>query len=307
MIKLFKLIILSLFIFLPIKAMDSSIKIRVNNEIITNIDIETEYRYLTALNNDLKKLDEATVNKLAKESIIREKIKKAELLKYYDLDEDTEYLNEVIKNFYTMLKLKDVIEFQNYLDNYDLELEVVKEKIKIEMLWNALIGKKYKDQINIDKESLKKKIERNFTTDSIYEYDLSEIVFQVDDGESLKKKLDIIKISIDEKGFNNTANIYSKSDSSKFGGNLGWVTEKNLSKNIVQIIKDLKIGEISEPLKITNGILILKIENKKKKKVDVDKNRLLQEAIISEKNRQFTQFSIIYYNKINLNSLVSEQ
>ena len=157
MIKLFKLIILSLFIFLPIKAMDSSIKIRVNNEIITNIDIETEYRYLTALNNDLKKLDEATVNKLAKESIIREKIKKAELLKYYDLDEDTEYLNEVIKNFYTMLKLKDVIEFQNYLDNYDLELEVVKEKIKIEMLWNALIGKKYKDQINIDKESLKKK------------------------------------------------------------------------------------------------------------------------------------------------------
>ena len=307
MIKLFKLIILSLFIFLPIKAMDSSIKIRVNNEIITNIDIETEYRYLTALNNDLKKLDEATVNKLAKESIIREKIKKAELLKYYDLDEDTEYLNEVIKNFYTMLKLKDVIEFQNYLDNYDLELEVVKEKIKIEMLWNALIGKKYKDQINIDKESLKKKIERNFTTDSIYEYDLSEIVFQVDDGESLKKKLDIIKISIDEKGFNNTANIYSKSDSSKFGGNLGWVTEKNLSKNIVQIIKDLKIGEKSEPLKITNGILILKIENKKKKKVDVDKNRLLQEAIISEKNRQFTQFSIIYYNKINLNSLVSEQ
>jgi peptidyl-prolyl cis-trans isomerase SurA len=307
MIKLFKLIILSLFIFIPIKAMDSSIKIRVNNQIITNIDIETEYRYLTALNNDLKKLDEATVKKIAKESIIREKIKKAELLKYYDLDEDTIYLDDVIKNFYTMLGLKDVVEFQNYLGNYNLELEVVKEKIKIEMLWNTLVGKKYKDQININKESLRKQIDKNFTSDLINEYELSEIVFQINDGENLEKKLNIIKISINEKGFNNTANIYSKSDSSKFGGNLGWVAEKNLSKNIVQIIKDLKIGEISEPIKIASGFLVLKIDNKKKETANIDKNELLEEAILSETNRQFTQFSVIYYNKINLNSLISEQ
>ena len=122
----------------------------------------------------------------------------------------------------------------------------------------------------------------------------------------LNNKINLIQKNIKEQGFKNTANIYSIADTSKFGGNLGWVDEKQLSQEINIAIEKLEIGEVSQPIKITNGFLILKIENKKQKKIKFDKKKLLEQAILFEKNKQYNQFSIIYYNKLKLNSLIDE-
>ena len=307
MIKLFKFIFLGLLIFTPAKSSENTIKIRVNNEIITSLDLESEYNYLLALNNKLNNLDDLIIKKLAKQSIIRETIKKEELLKYYDLDKETEFLDGVIKEFYTRLNIKDINEFSDYLNGYNLKLDNVKNKIKIEMLWNRLIGLKYRDLLNINKKSLREQIEKNSTKNFSNEYELSEIVFKINSTNNLDEEVDIIQKTIVEQGFSIAANIYSIADSSKFGGDIGWIEEKNLSKKIIQGIQELKVGEISTPIKIPNGFLILKVKSKKDKIINVDKDKLLQEAILFEKNRQFNQFSIIYYNKINLNSVISEQ
>lgn len=307
MIKLFKFIFLSLLIFTPAKSSENIIKIKVNNEIITSLDLENEYNYLLALNNKLKNLDDLIIKKLAKQSIIRETIKKEELSKYYDLDKETEFLEKVIKEFYTKLNIKDINEFSDYLNGYNLKLDNVKNKIKIEMLWNRLIGSRYRDLININKKSLREQIAKNSTKNFSNEYELSEIVFKINSANNLDEEVDIIQKTIDEQGFSIAANIYSIADSSKFGGDIGWIEEKNLSKKIIQGIQELKVGEISTPIKIPNGFLILKVKSKKDKIISVDKDKLLQEAILFEKNRQFNQFSIIYYNKINLNSVISEQ
>ena len=306
MIKLFRLIFLSLLIFTPAKSSENTIKIRVNNEIITSLDLESEYNYLLALNNKLNNLDDLIIKKLAKQSIIRETIKKEELLKYYDLDKETEFLDGVIKEFYTRLNIKDINEFSDYLNGYNLNLDNVKNKIKIEMLWNRLIGLKYRDLLNINKKSLREQIEKNSTKNFSNEYELSEIVFEINSANNLDEEMNIIQKTIDEQGFSIAANIYSIADSSKFGGDIGWIEEKNLSKKIIKDIQELKVGEISKPIKIPNGFLILKVKSKKDKIINVDKDKLLQEAILFEKNRQFNQFSIIYYNKINLNSVISE-
>ena len=306
MIKLFKFIFLGLLIFTPAKSSENTIKIRVNNEIITSLDLESEYNYLLALNNKLKNLDDLIIKKLAKQSIIRETIKKEELSKYYDLDKETEFLDGVIKEFYTRLNIKDINEFSDYLNGYNLKLDNVKNKIKIEMLWNRLIGLKYRDLLNINKKSLREQIEKNSTKNFSNEYELSEIVFEINSANNLDEEMNIIQKTIDEQGFSIAANIYSIADSSKFGGDIGWIEEKNLSKKIIQGIQELKVGEISKPIKIPNGFLILKVKSKKDKIINVDKDKLLQEAILFEKNRQFNQFSIIYYNKINLNSVISE-
>ena len=307
MIKLFKFIFLSLLIFTPAKSSENIIKIKVNNEIITSLDLENEYNYLLALNNKLKNLDDLVIKKLAKQSVIRETIKKGELSKYYDLDKETEFLEKVIKEFYTKLNIKDINEFSDYLNGYNLKLDNVKNKIKIEMLWNRLIGSRYRDLININKKSLREQIAKNSTKNFSNEYELSEIVFKINSANNLNEEVDIIQKTIDEQGFSIAANIYSIADSSKFGGDIGWIEEKNLSKKIIQGIQELKVGEISTPIKIPNGFLILKVKSKKDKIISVDKDKLLQEAILFEKNRQFNQFSIIYYNKINLNSVISEQ
>tara|TARA_B110000967_G_C18735730_1_gene484974 strand:+ start:1 stop:915 length:915 start_codon:yes stop_codon:yes gene_type:complete len=302
-----KVIFFSFIIFLPLGAVETFIVLKVNNEIITNTDIENETRYLVALNNELKNTDKKIINKLAKESIIREKIKKNEISKYFEFDNTKEILDVVIKDYYEKLAIRDLEDFKLYLKDYNLELDVVKDKIEIELLWNRLIGSKYKNQIIINKEILKDKMEENFKDNElISEYKLSEIVFQIKNESEMKDKKDSIQKDIIDQGFKNAANIHSISESSKFGGELGWISEKQLSKGITDAIKNLSISEISEPIKIANGFMILKINDLREKKIENNKEKILQGLIRAETNRKYAQFSLIYYNKLKLNSVISE-
>ena len=305
--NLVRLIFLSLIIFSPLKAIEGYIAFKVNNEIVTNIDLDTEYRYLIALNSELKNTDKEILLKLAKESIIKEKIKKNELLRYYKLDGSDDYLTQLIQDYYERLQIKNLNDFKRYLNENNLKLEVVKSKIEIELLWNRLVGKKYGNQLNIKEEFLKKEIEENPNNNGfIKEYELSEIVFQIDDENNLIDKLNLIQQDVKKQGFKNAANIHSIADSSKFGGNIGWFNEKQLSSKIAALVEKLEIGELSVPISVANSFMILRVENKKQKQVQMDKKKLLEEAILFEKNKQYNQFSIIYYNKVKLNSIISE-
>ena len=305
--QLIRLIIFSLIFFTPLKAIESYIEFKVNDEIITNVDLDTERRYLIALNNELKNTDKKILLRLAKESIIREKIKKNELLKYYELDSSQDYIDDVIENFYKKLNIKNLNEFEAYLSDYNLKLKNVKDKIQIQLLWKSLIGEKYSDQMNINEEKLKKKIEENSDAKEFdTEYELSEIIFQINDTVELSNQINLIQEDIKKQGFKNAATIHSISDSSKFGGNIGLVNESKLSKEIANAIVNLEIGEISLPIKIANGFLLLKIDNKKQKQIQINKKQLLEQAINFETNKQYNQFSIIYFNKIKLNSIISE-
>ena len=302
-----KLIFLSLILFFPLNAVETFITLKVNNEIITNIDLENETRYLVALNNELKNTDKNILNNLAKESLIREKIKKNEVSKYFKFNNSEDYLDVIIKNYYEKLGINSLDNFKQYLKEYNLELNIVKNKIEIELLWNKLIGNKYQNQIEINEEILKKKVEENFEDNElIVEYKLSEIIFQIKNESELKKKTNLIRKDIKEQGFKNAANIHSIAETSKFGGNLGWISQKQLSKKIISTLKNLPINETSEPIKITNGFMILKVSNIRKNKIENNKDRLLQELIKSETNKKFNQFSIIYYSKLKLNSVISE-
>jgi len=305
--NLIRLIFLSLIIFSPLKATEGYIAFKVNNEIVTNIDLDTEYRYLIALNSELKNTDKEILLKLAKESIIKEKIKKNELLRYYKLDGSDDYLTQLIQDYYERLQIKNLNDFKRYLNENNLKLEVVKSKIEIELLWNRLVGKKYGNQLNIKEEFLKKEIEENPNNNGfVKEYELSEIVFQIDDENNLIDKLNLIQQDVKKQGFKNAANIHSIADSSKFGGNIGWFNEKQLSSKIAALVEKLEIGELSVPISVANSFMILRVENKKQKQVQMDKKKLLEEAILFEKNKQYNQFSIIYYNKVKLNSIISE-
>ena len=300
-----KLFIIFFFNNASIASINSFIVVKINNEIITNIDIKQEYNYLIALNNELKNLKEASVMNLAKNSLVREKIKKNELAKYFEFDHTRSYLDEVLKRFYLNLKLNNINEFENYLKDFDLTLNSVRKKIEIELLWNELIFNKYKEQLDINKNELKKKIKTE--NNEKKKYELSEIVFQVDKKKNLNKIIEKIKESIMKEGFKNTANIYSISDSSKFGGKIGWIDEGQLSSIIINDVKKLNIGEITDPISIPGGFLILKLENTKTEKVEINFDKELKNLIKFETERQLNQFSTIYFNKIKLNSVISEQ
>ena len=280
---------------------------KVNNMIITNVDVENEYRYLIALNNDLKNIDKKKIMKLAKDSIIREKIKETELKNHFDLNIENKYIDRILVNFYKALDLKNEKEFINYLLNYDLLFDEVKKKIVIEAAWNDLIYTKYIDKIQIDEQKIKKKINKLISDKKRQNvYLLSEILYNENNAENNENKYKLIKKSIAEIGFKNTANIHSISDTAKLGGQIGWINESQLSKIIKKKTAKLKIGEYTEPITIPGGMLIINLDNIKTQEENLDFDVEFNKQIIFEKNTQLNQFSKIYYNKISKNSNISE-
>jgi len=279
---------------------------KVENEIITNIDIENESKYLIALNNQLQNIDKNKILVIARKSIIKEKIKEIEILKYYKLDQKNPFLKTIIKDFYVRLNLNNELEFENYLTKYDLTIEKVLKKIEIETTWNQLILEKYRNKININLESLKKKISKKEKTKKKISYLLSEIVFEKEKNQSIDEIVKKINISIDEIGFKNTANLYSISDSAKFGGNVGWVEKENLIKKIYKLIIKLKIGKNTKAIQVGNNFLIIKVEDIKESIIKINADKELKKITNYEQNRQLDQFSKIYFNKVKLNTNISE-
>ena len=281
------------------------IELKIENEILTNIDIEKERDYLIALNNSLQKVPKTQLNEIARNSAIKEMIKKNELLKYYNLEESNELGNQIFKDFIVNLNFKNENEFKIYIESYNLNILEIKEKLKIEALWNELIFKKFNGQVNINKEEIRKKLSSQ--KKYLMEYNLSEILFELEGSEILEKKYDLIIKNINNSGFKNSANLFSISDSSKFGGQIGWITEAQLNEKMLKEIKTLELDQITKPIQTSSGYLILKLNNKKNKEVKIDINKTLERRISQEKNRQLNQFSLIYYNKIKKNIFISEK
>jgi peptidyl-prolyl cis-trans isomerase SurA len=284
-----------------VKAIESKIIHNIGNEIITNIDIKREFKYLVALNNSLKELSNEKILNISNESIIREKIKKIEILKNFkEIKLDDDYYNVLLKNIYSRLNIGSINEFELYLKDYDLTINDIKTKITIDALWNELIVQKYKAQISINENEIRKDILMNSKIQS-KEYQLSEIIFEVENKEEIEKKYKEIVKSINEIGFENTAATYSFSDSAKIGGDIGWINENSLNDNIKTNINSLEVGGITKPIVLSNGILILKLINTKNLDTTVDIENELKKAINYERNRQLNQYSKIYYNKIKKN------
>ena len=296
-------IIILLFFFTLTQAQSLETKIIHNfqNEIITNIDIKNEFKYLLALNNSLKKLDKEKILSISNESIIREKIKKIEISKNFkELKLNEDYSELLLKNIYSRLKLNSLNEFEIYLKDYDLKIDDIKKKITIDALWNELIIRKYETQISINKTEIRKEIIKNSKIQS-KEYQLSEIIFEVTNKGEIEKKYNEVVKSINEVGFENSAATYSFSESAKVGGDIGWINENLLNDNIKGNISSLQIGEITKPIVLSNGILILKLINTKNTETTIDIENELNKAINYERNRQLNQYSKIYYNKIKKN------
>ena len=280
---------------------------KIGNKIITSYDLEVEIKYLMALSPSLKNLTQKQKINLARESIIREKVKINEILKYFELEQEADYLDKVTADTYRKLGLKNQFEFSNYLSNYDITIDDISTKIEIEVLWNKLIYSKYRDQVEIDIEKIKKKLkEEELKLKKQEIFLLSEILFYAKSKKELDKKYIKILKSIEEEGFKNAATIYSISDTAKFGGLIGWIQKNQLSDLVIDEILKINIGEFTKPINVPSGMLIIRIDEKKIKESKIDFDLELKKIISYEKNKKLKQFSFIHYKKIKNNINIHE-
>lgn len=283
---------------------ENKILIKINNEIITSIDILNEIKYLSLINNEFKNLNKNKKIEIAKNSLIREQIKYIEIKKFQKkiiLEDD--FYEEIIKTNFSNLDLENISDFKKFLKTQDIKLEFIKKKISIEVLWNKLIYEKFSKNVKLDKNEIETNISEK---ESIKEYSLSEIVFNVSDNEKFEEKIILIEKTINEKNFSAAALTHSISDSSQKGGKLGWIKESALSNSIKKKLDNLKIGERTNAIAIPGGLLILKVDNIKISKRKINKEKELKDIIRRKTNDQLNLFSNIYLNKLKKNVIINE-
>jgi len=309
-----KIIFFNLFLLIltlsPNKLFSNEVKIlyEIENQIITNIDIENEIKYLTLINPNLSQLNEELLVEYATKSILREKIKRIELKKNYKFGANEKVIEDKFLKFKNDLNISDE-NFDSLISTFDLSKEYFFKKIEIELLWNNLIYEKFKDQINIDREKITNEIKKNIENE-VYkanEYLLYEILFSFETKEKSEILFSQIIKSIEEIGFENTATVLSISESSKFGGKVGWVNENQLSSSIIKKISNLNISEISDPIDVPSGKLILMIKDKREVNSEISIEDETQKIINLSIEKQFEQFSQIYFKKIELNTNINEK
>ena len=285
-----------------------NIIVSVDNEIITNYDVLKESRYLRILNPSLDNLNKKQITELAKQSLIKEIIKKKEVSKFISLEEENHpFINERLKSLFIKLGYEDKKAFEYVLlNNETYSFKEIEFKIKIELYWNELIFNKYNNQVIIDEKELNKKINK-LKNKKRREFFLSEIVFRKKKDEDLNESILKIKKSISEIGSDNTANIYSISESSKFGGKIGWLKEEVLSKEIYESINNLEVKEYSDVIKIENNFIILRIDEIKIVENKIDKKKEKEKLIQIERNKKLEKFSRIYFSKVKRNYLINEE
>ena len=298
--------ILVLFSQKNLSSFENKIILKIDNEIITSIDLKNEINYLTALNPGLKNLKTLEIREISKKSLVREKIKKVEISKYFkDSKLPKKILEGFLENIYFRIGIKDLEEFKKYLIKNNIEYMNVLNKIETEALWNELIISKFSKKVKINKDKLRREIISNNNLDK-KSYLMSEIVFEVSTNEEIDNKYKKIINTISVDGFNNAALKYSISETAKIGGKLDWINENSLNKKIRDKLKTLKINEYTKPIQIPGGFIILKINDIKISKSDESVENELKKLINQSNNRQLNQYSKIYFNKIKANVIINE-
>ncbi len=291
-----------------VNSLENKILLKIDNEIITSIDVYNETKYLLAINDKINEMKQEDVYKISINYLIKEKIKKIEIqknIKNEEVEIDNTYLDKLIENTYKRKGFQNLKDFKSHLDQHGVKISEIKNKIRIESLWNELIYKKFFNKVRIDKDKLKEKVIED-NDKKIRFYLLSEIFFKKSKKKNLDQKFNLIKKDIIEKGFTSAALLHSISDTAVNGGDLGWIAESSLNSKIKNEISNLKVGDFTNPIIVPGGFLVLKLDEIKSEKKKYDIEKKIDELIRISTNQQLNRLSNIYYDKVKKEIKIDE-
>ena len=302
MIKYLKIALIIFFLtFSKGLTIENKIILKIDNEIITTLDVYKEITNIKFFNKNLNNLSDEEIYQISIQSLIKYEIKKNEISKKFKIVEiqNKDYLDQLIEKTFKDLGFQNLQNFKNELIKREISFENFEEKLKIEILWNQLIFSTYYNKLVIDEEKLKKQI--NNIDKTAKSFNLNEIIFNVESTEEIETKYNLILNDIQKLGFEGAALKHSISNSSINGGNLGWIDEKNISKQILEQINKINIKSITKPIRISSGFLILQKFDEREIQKNLDSEEELKKLIDYEKNQQLNNYSNLYYNKIKKN------
>ncbi len=282
---------------------DSTIITKVNGQIITTVDLENELKTYFIMNNidftekNINQYKNLILDGMIKRLIKKGEIKKFKIKKYNEVD-----FNEYITNI-AVTKGLQAFELPDFFKKNDLDYDQFKDNIIIQLKWNNLILNLYAGEVNLSESEVQGELQKY--SKEIYSgeksYKISEIVLSLQD----KEKVQEIQNFIVSNGFEKAASTYSIADSSLRGGSLGWLATSELNESLLNNLKNLKIGEITDPINRLDQIIILRLdETKLIKRSEKDVSIIKRNIINRLRSEKLNFFSISHFSKAEKASVI---
>ncbi len=281
---------------------NNKIVIKVENEIITSYEIKN--KILTLLNFSGTEVNQKNINQLKKqavESLIQHKLKKIELKKY-NIKKNTSRINSYLKS----ISSNNVSGLKMKFEENNLDYELFMDEVEVQSMWQELVFKLYSKKFSIDESLIEQELKNSKNTKKdLREFKISEIEIMLENNKNDDKKIQNIISEIQKDNFESVALKYSISSSASNNGDLGWISEKSLSNQIHNIIKDMKIGQVSKPIRRQNTVLFLKVQDIRNSKItDLNLVELKKKLINQKKNELVNLYSLSHLSKVRNTSLI---
>ena len=270
----------------------------IGNKPITRSDIVNEIKLILILNNESYSDDKRDrLHQAAVKSTIRRNIKQIELERnnFFRLNEE-DFKKELIRlasNLYV-----DVETLKNICASNELDFSIIEEQVKVELYWNSLIFEIYKNKLLINPNQIEEQLKLVKNKKKIEEYLISEIVIKNVEENKLEYEIKELKNKIKTEGFENVAKSLSISKSAIKGGDLGWVNENIISEKIKSVLVNTSVGALSDPILLSEGILIFQVREKRKISNDLSLEEIKDQLVNSEKTKILNMHSLSHYDKV---------
>ena len=288
--------------FLPAIAFKNKIIVKVDNNIITAYELKNKLKTSLILSN--QEINQINIDKNKRRALtylINLKLKKNELTKYKINLESIDIKNQLVS-----IASNDIEGFKNNFKKLDISYDLFVDELKIETGWKQLMFKIYNKKVRVNQEEIDKQVLTFLKKSSeIEELRISEIEIALDQNSNIDEEIKLIREEIDENGFEKTALKYSTSTSSVNNGDIGWVNVDNLNSKMSKVLKTMKIGEVSLPIRDLNTLLFLKLSDKRTSKVEnINADEFKKRLIDRKKNELFNLYSRSHLSKLKNNSLI---
>lgn len=278
--------------------MNDSLFMTIGDKPITQSDLVNEIKLILILTNQSYSDDKRDqLHKIAIESTVKRTVKLIELERnnYFNFNQEDfeKELNRLASNIFV-----DLETLKNICQTNELDFSIVENQVKIELYWNSLIFEMYKNQVSINPKQIEERIKLIQNEKKIEEYLISEIVIKTDEKNKIESEIENLRSKIKAEGFENVARNISISESSIQGGDLGWLNENIVSDKVKSALSKTPVGSISEPVILSEGILIFMVRDKRSVDMNLSVEEIKNQIVHSEKNKILNMHSKSHFDKV---------
>ncbi len=302
---IFFLILITLKINVSFAAIQNKILVNVGNQVITSYELKNRVKTILILSN--KELNQENVNRIKNEALnylINTKLKKEEILKF-----NTTFNNKAVLRYLKNISSQyntDTTGLKKIFTDNEISYQLFLEGIETEFAWQQLIFNFHRSKIVVNEKEINEELNQIITKQKqAEEYNLAEIEVLLENNDNDRKKIEEIKNQINEIGFKDTAIKYSSSLSALEGGNLGWIASQALSSMILNQVKEMSPGDVSDPIFQSETVMFIKLLDKRKINFsDISLKGMKTQIINQKKDELLSLFSNSYLSKIKNTTLI---